>query len=289
MVGFSLARLMYLDISGKFADGASPGEWYWYHSGHYRVGITLHLGCILPAGLLMVWQFVPIIRRRAIWLHRINGYIVVTLVLVSHAGVLMIARRSFGGDPCLQAGFGLLVIATTVSLALALYNIKRLQIDQHRAWMLRTVFYLGTIITERIIMVIAAQILTLVGSYYTIWSCQELSFVFENDRKYFETTYPECVSNSDADTIVRADFGTKKDGIGASLRASFGLAMWLAIFLHAAGVEIYLNLTPREARRLRRASYERQLEAGFKNPGSSGLVVERFGDADEWMSGQARK
>ncbi len=29
-------------------------------------------------------------------------------------------------------------------------------------------------------------------------------------------------------------------------------------------------------------SYERQLEAGMSNPGSAGLVVERFGDADAW-------
>jgi uncharacterized membrane protein len=288
MVGFSLAKLTYLDLSGKFADGASPGEWYWYHSGHYRVGITLHLGCILPAGLLMVWQFVPAIRHRAIWLHRINGYIVVALILVSHAGVLMIARRSFGGDPCLQAALGLLVIATTITLSLALYNIKRLQIDQHRAWMLRTMFYMGTIITERIIMVMAAQIITAIGSYNTIWTCKELNFVYEDDPQYIQNKYPQCVSDSNADAIVQANFGTEKDGIGSSLRITFGLATWLAIFLHAVGVEIYLNLTPREARRLRQVSYERQLEAGFKNPGSSGLVVERFGDADEWKPEPAK-
>jgi uncharacterized membrane protein len=282
MVGFSLARLVYLDLPGQFAKGSSPGEWFWYQSGHYRIGITLHLGCILPAGLLLGWQFVPIIRHKAIWLHRINGYIVVTLILVSHAGVLMIARRSFGGDPSLQAGFGLLVLATTWSLALALYNVKRLQIDQHRAWMLRTMFYLGTIITERIIMVIAAQIITMIGSYHTIWSCDELKFVLKDNIQHLEQAYPQCISNSSANVVVRADFGTQVEEVGASLRITFGMAMWLAIALHAVGVEIYLNLTPREAQRLRQVSYERQLEAGFKNPGSAGLVVERLGDADDW-------
>lgn len=50
--------------------------------------------------------------------------------------------------------------------------------------------------------------------------------------------------------------------------------------LHIIGVEIYLNLTPRESERLRRVSYEKQLEAGFDNPGSAGLTSDRWGDAE---------
>ena len=53
----------------------------------------------------------------------------------------MIARHAFGGTLATQAGVGLLVIATTLGLSMAYYNIKRLQIEQHRAWMLRTFFY----------------------------------------------------------------------------------------------------------------------------------------------------
>lgn len=53
MVGFSLARLEYLSPS-KYANGASPGEWYWQRTGHYRVGLVMHLATVLPAGLLMV-------------------------------------------------------------------------------------------------------------------------------------------------------------------------------------------------------------------------------------------
>jgi hypothetical protein len=44
-----------------------------------------------------------------------------------------------------------------------------------------------------------------------------------------------------------------------------------------------LNLTPREAERLRNVSYQRQLEAGMKNPGSAGLTVDRFGDSEPWV------
>src|SRR5258706_5384334 len=98
MLCFSLARLSYLNIAGTgksgFAGGSSPGEWYWYKDGHYRVGITLHLGTIIPCGLLMVWQFLPVIRHKALIVDRLNGYIIILLVLVSNAGVLMIARRA---------------------------------------------------------------------------------------------------------------------------------------------------------------------------------------------------
>jgi hypothetical protein len=133
MMGFVLARLSYLNIGGSasssFKNGSSPGEWYWYKTGHYRVGITVHLGGILPAGFLMVWQFVPIIRYKFILFHRINGYIIVLLVFIGNAGALIICRRSFGGKIETQVGIVTLVFLTTTSISLAYYNIKRLQID----------------------------------------------------------------------------------------------------------------------------------------------------------------
>ena len=52
---------------------------------------------------------------------------------------------------------------------------------------------------------------------------------------------------------------------------------------------MYLKSTPREAERLGQLSYERQLEAGMKKPGSAGLVVEKLGDADEWVPGVKEK
>lgn len=36
---------------------------------------------------------------------------------------------------------------------------------------------------------------------------------------------------------------------------------------------LQLHLTPRESERLRQVSYERQVEAGFKNAGHAGLVA----------------
>lgn len=238
----------------------------------------------------MVWQFIPAIRHRLIIFHRINGYIIILLIFLGNIGALMVARRAFGGYLSTQSGVGVLVILTTTGISLAYYNIKKLQIEQHRAWMLRSMFYLGTIITTRLIMIISALIISKIGSYYSPMTCGELNFIMTANGAAADlaTKYPACVglntSSLDHTAVaVHAVFGNNAEEIGASLRISFGMALWLSIFLHVIGPEIYLALTPREAQRLREVSYQRQMEAGCKNPGSAGLVVSRFGDADEWQ------
>ena len=96
---------------------------------------------VSAAGLLVVLQFTPAIRQKWRLVHRINGYIILLLALIANAGAIMIAREAFGGTLATQSWVGALFILTTVGLGLAIYNIKMLQIDQHRAWMLRTWFY----------------------------------------------------------------------------------------------------------------------------------------------------
>lgn len=286
MLGFCFARLSYLNVAGSasssFANGAAPGTWYHFHTGIYRIGITLHLGTVLPAGILMVFQFVPVIRHKFITFHRINGYIIILLTTLSNVGALMIARRAFGGSLETQTGIGFLAIIITVSIAIAYYNIKKLQIEQHRAWMLRAMFYMGTIITMRLVMVISAMIITTIGSYNQIQTCGEVMFN-ANDSAKVLARYPECDgAAADKMIIVHAKFGDQAETIGAALGMSFGVGVWMAIILHLVGVEIYLALTPAEAHRLRKVSYERQLEAGYENPGRAGLTVDRFGDSEKW-------
>ncbi|KUJ21490.1 uncharacterized protein LY89DRAFT_610080 [Mollisia scopiformis] len=289
--GFVLARISYLNVTGtsarSFRKSAAPGEWYFFHQGHYRVGIILHLAGCLPAGFLAVWQFVPVIRHKALLFHRINGYVVILLSLIANAGALMIARRAFGGGLDVQSVVGVLAILTTTSLALAYYNIKRLQIDQHRAWMLRAWFYFGTIITTRLFMLASAAIITRSGNYYQVQTCGEVAFNFggawTNPRTLPPPTlkmYPQCVNGTnDTPIVVNANMNGLPEQIGAGLGLSFGMALWLALIVHALGVEWYLWLTPAESARLRNVSYERQLEAGFRNPGNAGLTVDRWGDA----------
>lgn len=208
---------------------------------------------------------------------------VLLLLLLSNVGALMIVRRSFGGAMETQTLIGVLAIITTLGASMAYYNIKRLQIEQHRAWMLRTWFYAGSIITLRLIMIISALIISADGGYYRAMPCSQIAFV-QDSREEFQAKFPQCFAvngTTDDWVAVKASFDGKAQ-VGTALGLNFGMAGWLALFMHAVGVEIYLRLTPRESERLRVVSYQRQLEAGFSHPGSSGLTVDRWGDAEPW-------
>jgi hypothetical protein len=90
---------------------------------------------------------------------------------------------------------------------------------------------------------------------------------------------------TNGNVVVHADINSgRREEAKASLTLTFGMAWWMAIFLHLIGVEIYLRLTPVEQERLRQISYEKQLKAGLKNPGSAGLTVDRWGDAEGWTA-----
>ena len=290
MLGFTLAKLSNLNISGSspgsFKSSAIPGEWYYLSHGVYRFGITLHLSTVLPSGILMVWQFVPFIRKSYYTFHRINGYTVIILILLSNIGALMIARRAFGGGLDVQSAVGALVVLSTTSLALAMWNIWRLQIDQHRAWMLRAVFYMGTIITTRVIQTAAAAIISKEGQYYQIQTCDQVASIFGASipPPVIAIKYLQCLNATvDLPIPVNANLYGSQEEIGASLGLGFGMALWMSILLHLVGVEIYLNLTPAEGTRLRSISYERQLEGGFAHPGSAGITSDRWGDAPAWV------
>jgi hypothetical protein len=101
----------------------------------------LHLSCIFVSGLLVIIQFIPVVRHKWIIVHRLNGYLVLLLFTLSTAGALMIARHAFGGGLDTQAAVGILSIGCIGSFIISYINIKRLQIEQHRAWMLRGWFY----------------------------------------------------------------------------------------------------------------------------------------------------
>jgi uncharacterized membrane protein len=285
MLGFTFARLSYLNVGGSapssYRNSATAGEWFHVRDGYRRIGFTLHIATCLPLGFLMVWQFVPVIRHKFLTFHRINGYVIMLLIFFTNIGALMIAQVAFGGTLDIQAIVGLLAILTIASAGMAYYNVKRLQIDQHRAWMLRCMFYLGTIITTRIIMIISALTITKIGGYYALQSCDQIAAGYDSIL-VSEIKYPRC-ANAAGNTLVlvQASF-TSQESVQAALGLSFGMALWLATFIHLVGVEIYLGLTPAEGERLRNVSYERQLEAGFTNPGSAGLTSDRWGDASKW-------
>jgi hypothetical protein len=101
----------------------------------------------------------------------------------------MIARHNFGGTLNGQIGLGFLVTFKTAGAALSFHNIKRRQLDQHRAWALRTMFYMGTIITYGLILVITAVIVSTTGEYRNIWPCEVIDWTWKyyGDDDYLST------------------------------------------------------------------------------------------------------
>ncbi|KAL6409033.1 hypothetical protein AUP68_07984 [Ilyonectria robusta] len=295
LMGFSFARLKYLDFRvlcpnplPKGPGGAVPGECYYFENTTGRAGIIMHLAGILPAAILVIFQFLPAIRHRFLIFHRINGYIILLLSILSIVGVLMIAKSTFGGTLDMQAATGTASIAFLVCQGLGYYNIKKLQIEQHRAWMLRGWVIVGFVITMRIIAIIMSRITSSMSPYYSVGSCAVVDYMYSHNKTIVEALYPNCASfytgeALDQRILIKGDFNAPRpDQKASGLNVTFGASAWLALAIHCIAVELYLRLTPAEAERLRRVSYQRQLEAGMKNPGNAGLTAQRLGDAEPW-------
>ncbi|RYO88762.1 hypothetical protein DL762_003578 [Monosporascus cannonballus] len=281
---FCLLRLQYLDFYDRFCGPggeASPGACLDYLSERrYSIGFILHLAGILPGALLACVQFVPVVRHKFILFHRVNGYAVIILALLGTAGAFMIVDISFGGGLDVQTGIGFLGVAFVGSLVMAYVNIKRLQIEQHRAWMLRAWVYAGSIITIRILMIAMASILFKTKDYYYSMPCGKVEYAI-GDRDATMAAYPGCAgyfAGTDPRQVVpvRGSLTAPSDPaeVAAALDIVFGPATWLAFVIHLIGVEIY---------RLRQVSYQRQVEAGMRNPGRAGLTADRLGDSEMWV------
>lgn len=87
------------------------------------------------------------------------------------------------------------------------------------------------------------------------------------------------VKNINQYAVVDADYADPSSAAEAAvaLEISFGIALWIALAIHAAGIEIYLHLTPAEAERIRHFSYKRQIEAGMRHPGRAGTTSDQLG------------
>ncbi|KAH7330660.1 hypothetical protein B0J17DRAFT_679014 [Rhizoctonia solani] len=278
MLGFVLARLMYLHVPTMLA-GIAPGEAYWFSRGIYKAGMLIHLGSILPAGFLAVFQFVPVIRYKAILVHRISGYVSIFLLFIGMASGFVIVRRSFGGEMSTQTWAMTIGALVLVMATLGWANIKRLQIDQHRKWMLRTWFYVSPIVTARLILIISAKVVSAIGQYYALWRCDEILYTLDNDLTRLMEDFPVCSTGPlELVHVAVPAVWTQAVNIGSTFRVTFGPSLWIATLVHAIGVEIYIHLTPGETARLRKVSYQKQLERGMGNPGSMGTVGDKLGD-----------
>lgn len=125
----------------------------------------------------------------------------------------------------------------------------------------------------------SVEIISRIGGFYARMRCDQLAFVNGGDV----AAYPQCAAGG-VETAVRADYRHPRDGAEATApwQLVFGQAGLIAFTIHAVLVEVYFHLTPAESERLRAVAYERQLDRGYKHPGSGGLTSDRLGDAPRW-------
>ena len=202
-----------------------------------------------------------------------------TLMLIYSITGIIISKVALGGDFATQTFAGAFGIAVILSGTLAYINIKRLQIEQHRAWMMRAWAYSASIITLRIIQLTALEIVGSIPDSYRMLPCEQIDSV----GGLAATIYPSCAADPTGWTAAKMDLGgTSVAEMMAASQGTFAGAGLLAFILHAIGIELYLHFTPAESQRLRQVSFERQQERGFSRPGSAGLTSDRLGDA-EWV------
>ncbi|KAG9033052.1 hypothetical protein FRB95_000637 [Tulasnella sp. JGI-2019a] len=135
-------------------------------------------------------------------LHRLNGYLILILLIPSTVAGADIARRAFGGAVDIQAANyaqGILVVVAAITG----YSHVKTNTRKHRKWMLRTVAYLATSVTAKLTKAIAREIISDIGSYYTVWTCAEVQFLQSIGQGVpgFAAAYPSCNTDGDLSKI----------------------------------------------------------------------------------------
>lgn len=96
-------------------------------------------------------------------------------------------------------------------------------------------------------MLAAAAIISGNSEFYTTKPCYVIDDIFSGVQEYTLAFYPECASwyngtTPDKFVAVRANANSEDPvEIGAAYSIFFGASLWLALFIHAVGVEVYVS------------------------------------------------
>lgn len=143
LMAFTLSQFSYVDVEGSFCvSGDQVGECYY---DFMKLALKIHLKTVMPASVLVCFQFIPAIRRRCPVLHGVNGYLVFILSVVSSVGGVMSSWHAFGGEVGTHLLAGVLFIAFVGSMIMGIYNIRMGQVQKHRNWMLRGWAYVSRV------------------------------------------------------------------------------------------------------------------------------------------------
>ncbi|ESK94359.1 hypothetical protein Moror_8169 [Moniliophthora roreri MCA 2997] len=249
LIGFCLARSPLMDPV-KMKTWTTPGEFRWFELLVYKVNYGCHIYFSIVGGLLVGLQFLPSIRRKHIRLHRLNGYLVIALLVPANIAGGVIARRAFGGEISTQAAYYVLTVMIVFALLCGGYYAK-VNTKLHRKWMLRAIVYFSVPITGRIIMNIAMAIISNMGDFYSLWRCDEILFVLK-DLKTLTERYPQCLPSGDVPrtlvtpgryvpVLASIHQGALEDA--SAKRVTHGMTLFLAALIHVAAIEFYLQMT----------------------------------------------
>jgi hypothetical protein len=107
-------------------------------------------------------------------------------------------------------------------------------------------FQAGSIITTRIVMILATVIISASGGYSAVWPCPKIESALPHPSMLI-SDYPTCTAYANGTdpnglAVVLANL-TGETGVnaGAALNLSFGMALWLSVVLHAIGIEVYVS------------------------------------------------
>ncbi|KAJ7579672.1 hypothetical protein C8J56DRAFT_963328 [Mycena floridula] len=166
LLGFCLARAM--TLNPKLTPGQTiPGEYFWLGRPVFKINYMIHIYLTIVGGIMVGLQFLPGFRRRAVILHRINGYFCLFCLLPGNITGGIVAYKSFGGEINCQTAYYTLTIMIVFSGLIGIYNVKK-QTRAHRKWMLRMVSYFCSIITGRVIMLAGRAVISKIGTYYSV-------------------------------------------------------------------------------------------------------------------------
>lgn len=251
LYGTALTIMFITNIRFLFPGGLKakliPEEYYSYKVTPNGALLLIHLACVLPASMLSIIQFVPRLRARFMSWHRYAGRVINVLTIISSLCGIAIGRVSFGGDLSTQTATFALGTMTLYSIVAGWRAIRQRKIEEHRIWMVRVWAYQMSIVTMRVIMPVTIMLISLRGGYYVPMSCGEVANSLNNSDQ-FAHEYPQCQPNWSGKPVeyvaVQAGF---EDGLplAAGAHATFGMAAWVAIWIHLIGTERYISQSRR--------------------------------------------
>lgn len=105
---------------------------------------------------------------------------------------------------------------------------------------------MGSIITVRIILILCTEIITNMGDYYYSMPCDKIQWIIGSQATVLQL-FPGCQAMFSGqvptvDASLLASMTASKENAAAAFDMSFGMAVWLALFIHAALAEIYVSL-----------------------------------------------